>query len=240
MQDQGRPKRAVPGTPRAARRRPGVARRRLGCDTKGVGRAPCGARRDTGGRMRQVESGLARKGAIAALLAVPLALAGCGGSDNAPRAGAAPCPRIAILADGADLTRYRAGSPRDLSAMTVDARIAGFDARCDFAGRDRNLLEVRITPRFDAERGPAAEGRTADLPWFVAVSDTADTEVFGRVSASTRVAFAPNVARAQVSGPSVQLTVPIGAERRAADYAVRISFQLTPEDLAQNRARGVR
>lgn len=174
----------------------------------------------------------------AAVLGVPLALAACAGSP-APT-GPAPCPRIAILADGADLTRYRPGAARDLTGMTLDARIAGFDARCDFGGSDRSTLEVRITPRFQAERGPAATGGTAELPWFVVVTDAADTEILTRVAATTRVTFPPNVPRAQGGGQPVQVTMPLTGGRRAGDYTVRVSFQLTPEELALNRARGPR
>ncbi|HEV7263968.1 MAG TPA: hypothetical protein VGN83_03495 [Falsiroseomonas sp.] len=167
-----------------------------------------------------------------------LMVAACG-SPQLP-AGSAPCPRIAILADGADLTRFRGGAARDLTARTLDARIAGFNARCDYAGSDRRALEVRITPRFEAERGPAAEGRSADLPWFVALSDAADTRLFARVAQSTPVTFPPNVQRAEAVGRPVQVVVPLPEGRRAADYVLRLSFQLTPEELALNRQRGPR
>jgi hypothetical protein len=187
--------------------------------------------------MLRVDSRLARRGVIAAAL---LALAGCGASGGGSGSGTAPCPRIAILAEGSELTRYRPGAPRDLSQMAFDAKIVGFDARCDFASRDRNTLEVRVTPRFGAERGPAADGRVADLPWFVAVTDAGDSEVLERVPATTRVTFPANVGRAVATGTPLTLTLPIGGDRGARDYAVRISFQLSPDDLAHNRARGVR
>jgi hypothetical protein len=179
------------------------------------------------------------KGALLGL-GLPLALAACGGQQTAATANTAPCPRIAILADGADLTRHRPGMQRDLTGLVLDARIQGFEARCDFAGSDRTGLTVRITPRFEAERGPAAEGRTVDLPWFVVLTDAEDREVLARVAATTRLGFAPNVPRAQAVGQMVQLDMPIGGGRRAADYTVRVSFQLTPEELALNRQRGPR
>jgi hypothetical protein len=175
----------------------------------------------------------------ARVAALALGLSACGGS-SAPVEGTAPCPRIAILADGADLTRFQPGAARDLTAMVVDARITGFDARCDFAGRDRRVLDVRITPRFAVERGPALAGQAADLPWFIALSDANDATVLERVPASTRVTFAPNVPRAEVTGRTAQLTVPVGGNLRAADYVARVSFQLTPEELEQNRQRGPR
>ena len=177
-----------------------------------------------------------------AALAGVVALAACGGSapTNPLMAGQASCPRIAILADGADVTRFQGAGVRDLTAMVIDARIAGFDARCDYAGRDRRMLDVRVTPRFQAERGPAAQGRTADLGWFVALSNADDTEVLDRQAFTTRVTFGANAPRASVNGQTARLQVPIGDGAAAIDYLVRISFQLTPQELAQNRARGPR
>jgi len=166
-----------------------------------------------------------------------LALAGCGATGSGT-GGTASCPRVAILADGADLTRYRPGAPPDLTQMVLDARIAGFEARCDTTGGGRTL-EVRITPRFEAERGPAATVRTAELGWFAAVTDASDN-VLDRVSGRTQVSFPANQTRAAATGPAAVLELPLAGGRRAADYVVRLSFQLTPEELAQNRRRGPR
>jgi hypothetical protein len=172
-------------------------------------------------------------------LALAVGLAACGGADRGV-SDAAPCPRIAILAEGADLTRFRAGAERDLTAMVVDARIAGFDARCDWASRDRRALDVRVTPRFQAERGPGFDGRAVDLPWFVALTDASDSTLLERMAATTRVSFPANVPTAGATGQALRLTVPVGGEVRARDYNLRLSFQLTPEELALNRSRGPR
>ncbi|NKE43980.1 hypothetical protein HB662_04275 [Roseomonas frigidaquae] len=177
---------------------------------------------------------------VAALAGLAL-LAGCGGNQSLTSAASqAPCPRIVILADGADLTRFRAGASGDLTALTADARIAGFQANCDFAGRDRSALDVRVTPRFEVERGPAAEGRTLELPWFVALSDAGDAALLDRQAFTSRVTFGPNVVRTTIQGQTARLSMPLGQGVRAVDYTVRISLQLTPEELALNRARGPR
>jgi hypothetical protein len=170
-----------------------------------------------------------------------LGLAGCGGSSEPTSLiTQAPCPGIVILADGADLTRFSPGSGFDLTRMVVDARIAGFEARCDFTSRERRALEVLVTPRFEAERGPAAQGRNQDLGWFIAVTDSADTRVLDRQASTVRVNFPPNVSRAQAVTEPVRLVLPIANGMRAEDYIVRLSFQLTPEELALNRRRGPR
>jgi hypothetical protein len=189
---------------------------------------------------------VAHRGAVcAAALALPVALAGCGGGSGATAgnvltAGQAPCPRITILADGADLTQYVPGAPRDLTTMVLDARIAGFDAVCDYASRDRRALDVRVTPRFQVERGPAARGGSLDIPWFIALSDAGDTDVIERQAYTARATLTSNQTRVNTTGQAARLRLPIGDGVSAGNYVVRISFQLTPDQLAQNRSRGPR
>jgi hypothetical protein len=168
-----------------------------------------------------------------------LVLAGCG-SSGPPGVSTAPCPRIAILADGADLTRFRPGAGRDLTGMIVDAKLAGFDARCDFDRRDNRSIEVQVTPRFQAERGPAAEGRTVELPWLLVLSDPTDTEDLSRVNDVSRVTFPPNVNRITVAGRTATLVVPVAPGTRAQQYLVRLAFQVSQDELSHNRQRGVR
>ena len=176
--------------------------------------------------------------AIAAIgCAGALALAGCGGgfsTDSPP----APCPRISILADGADLTRFRPGGGQDLSAMTADARLVGFNARCDYTRR-REGVTVTLSAIFDVERGPAAAGSVVNLPFFLAVTDAEDTQVIDRQEYVARVTFDGNVNRTRVESATIRLNFPAD-ERLVENHNVRLSFQLTPEELALNRRRGPR
>ncbi|MDB5371265.1 MAG: hypothetical protein JWP20_2823 [Roseomonas sp.] len=171
---------------------------------------------------------------VAALL-----LAGCG--DRAPRdllAGArAPCPHVAVLADAADLTRFRPGGGSDLTGMVVNASVSGFQAKCDYAP-ERDGLVVTLTPSFSAERGPAAPGPVADIPYMVAVVGE-DDRVLSRASYVMRVEFPPNVARVKSTGEEISITLAGGVEA-AAKRRVLIGFLLNPEELAANRRRGPR
>ena len=172
-------------------------------------------------------------------LAGAMLLAGCGGGGGG-NAGSppAPCPRITILADGADLTRFQAGAIQDLATMTFDARLVGFEARCDYTRR-REGVTVSVSAVFDVERGPVAQTRQGTLPWFIAVTDVADSEIIGRQDYVTPVEFAPNVNRVRVQSRPVALNFPAD-ERLVENHNVRLSFQLTPEDLALILRRGPR
>lgn len=168
-----------------------------------------------------------------------LALAGCGSREEPDvLAGTiAPCPFVGIVADGADLTRFQGGGA-DLSRMTLDARIAGFDLRCEWAGR-REALLVTLTPRFTAERGPAAgAARTVELPWTLAILNADQSELLNRQDFAVRGAFPANSPRLAMNAPPVPIRLPgrDGAETRQ----ILLGFSLTAEELALNRRRGPR
>ncbi|GGG33812.1 hypothetical protein GCM10010964_22180 [Caldovatus sediminis] len=177
-----------------------------------------------------------RAAALVPALVVLALAAGCGGEGSRPVL-PATCPRIGILAEAADLLRFRPGAGQDLSALEVGARVTGFDARCDYANRGR-ALEVRLTVDMEAERGPASQARSAELPWFVAVTDAAGEAILNKREFATRVGFPPNVGRTRARSEEISIMLPLGDGRRLGDYALLIGFQLTPEELAANRRRG--
>ena len=175
----------------------------------------------------------------AAALAAALLPAACGGRDSGRTVLPTACPRPGILADGADLTRWQPGPVRDLTTLVFDARLTGLNGTCR-PGRGDRTLEVTLTPSFSVERGPAAGGvRVAELPWFVAVVGPGD-EVLQRQTFVERLAFNRGETRGTGGGEPVRLSLPVGEERRATDYRIFVSFELTPEDVAVNRRRGPR
>lgn len=170
--------------------------------------------------------------ALAALLP-----AACGGEG--PALLPVACPRPGILADGADLTRWRPGSVQDLTTLVFDARLTGLNGSCR-PGRGDRSLEVTLTPSFSVERGPVGGGaRVAELPWFVAVVGPGD-EVLQRQTFVERLNFGRGETRAAGEGEPVRLSLPVGEDRRATDYRIFVSFELTPEEVAVNRRRGPR
>jgi hypothetical protein len=174
----------------------------------------------------------------ATVLAVAM-LAGCGGnSSSLSNSPPAPCPRITILADGADLTRFREGAVPDIASMTSDSRLVGFNAACDYTRR-RDGVNVRISAVFDVERGPVSAVPRVTLPWFIAVTDAGDGQIIERRDFVTPVAFQGNANRVRIASTPVVLSFP-AEERLVENHNVRLSFQLTPEELEVNRRRGPR
>lgn len=176
---------------------------------------------------------------MAMALAAATLLGGCGFSSGYSTSPPAPCPRISILADGADLTRYRPGAVHDLGSMTFDARLIGFQARCDY-NRGRTGVVVSVSGIFDVERGPAGGGqRSTNVPWFIIVTDAGDGQVIDRQDFTTPVAFEGNASRVRVQSRPVALNFPAD-ERLVENHNIRLSFQVTREELDANRRRGPR
>jgi hypothetical protein len=178
-----------------------------------------------------------RLATLLALAALPV-LAGCGGRSVLSQRPQAPCPRVALLAEAVDLTRYRPGAAPDIGTVEVDARMTGFQARCDYAPRDAGL-DVTLVVQATAERGPAATGRTAELPFLIAVTEEGEGRVLNRGTDTLRVTFPDGQRRAEGRSEEMMVRIP-GDVRRAAEKVVLIGFQLSPEQLAANRRRGVR
>lgn len=169
-----------------------------------------------------------------AALLLPALLAGCGGSDST--AAAPACPAAAILGDAADMSRYR-GTGHDLTDLVIDGRIAGLAGACRREA-DGTLLHTEVSVRMDLSRGPAATGRTASLAYFVAVTE--GDQILDKRVIPLRVEFPANADRIHLEGERLELALPTPPGKSGASYQVLVGFQLTPEDLAFNRARGPR
>lgn len=171
---------------------------------------------------------------VMAVLGACAALAGCGGvvSDIFPPA----CPHAGILADAADLTRYRHGtSGHDLTDMVLDGRITGVAGTCSRNGR---LVDVTVAVSMQLSRGPAAGRGRAEVPFFVAVTrngDVLDKQIYRVIPG-----FAPNADSTRLTSDPVILTLPTSSSQPSSGFDVVVGFQLTPEEVAFNRRRGPR
>lgn len=177
-------------------------------------------------------SRLAFPAAVLAPLVAAALLSGCGSGElqYAPA-----CPQLSLLADGAELTRF-AGPGRDVTDRVLEARISGVEASC--RGARNGAVLARIKVGADVARGPAARGRAAQVPYFVAVMD-GDT-VLDRREFVLNAAFPANVDALRVAGDELELRFAEAGDRGAARYRIIVSLQLTEEELAYNRRAGTR
>ncbi len=121
--------------------------------------------------------------------------------------------------------------------MVLDGRITGLQGSCRLADKP-GQLDVSVQVAMELARGPAAPSRALDVPYFVAVTE--GEQILGKQTLTQHVEFPPNVDRVRVTSRTVTLRLPIGPQKSGAAYAVNVGFQLTPEELQQNRTRGPR
>lgn len=174
---------------------------------------------------------------LGVILAAALALAGCGSTRIEDLLIA--CPELSLPADTADLTRYRPDGPPDLSSMVMDARVIAIEGSCVRGSRDRSVI-ARVAPRFSVERGPAAQGRAVELPWYLAVVEDGTDRIVSRATFRIPATFPANTPRMNVSSSQIEIEFPLAEGRRVQDYRIMIGFLLTQEELALNRRRGPR
>ena len=159
-------------------------------------------------------------------------LAGCG--DKVERF-PPPCPQTVINGDSADLSRYR-NNGRDLTDLVLGGRITGLNGTC--TRTSNTVTTVSLTVNIELTRGPAMRGRTTDAAYYVAVS--LGDEILDKRIFRFTPEFAANTDRLRLSGNAVDLALPVSHDRTAANYKVTAGFQLTPEELATNRASAPR
>jgi hypothetical protein len=162
-------------------------------------------------------------------------LAGCSGpvtSTFPPE-----CPHAGVLADAADLTRYRSNSAgHDLTDMVLDGQITGVSGDCTRGSRRE--LDVSVAVSMRLTRGPAARGSVGSVPFFVAV--TQDGQVLDKQIYHIAPDFAANSDTVRLTSDPVSLTLPISAQKTGSAYNLVVGFQLTPDEVALNRRRGPR
>jgi len=167
------------------------------------------------------------------LLAALLALAGCGGGGGPQFP--PDCSRTAILADAADLSRYRSETTaaHDVIDQLLAGRITGITGSC--ARGEHNTLDETIQVSLEINRGPAARDRTAEFAYFIAVSR--GEQILDKQDYTLQVEFPPNVDQLHLRGEKVHLVLPTPSGVTGPAYTVLTGFQLTPAELALNRQR---
>jgi hypothetical protein len=165
-------------------------------------------------------------------------LAGLVGSCGASADKFAPaCPDISFLNDAADLTRFRPGG-RDVTDMVLDGKLTNIGGGCARSTDKPGIVTTTMRVSMDLTRGPAAQGRTAQVPFFVAATE--GDRVLDEQDYAIGAAFPPNIDHGTFTSGDIVLNFPVSKTKSAAAYHVFVGFRLSPEELAANRARGTR
>ena len=166
-------------------------------------------------------------------LGLPASLAACGPARNEFPP---PCPNAGILAEAADFDRYRGEGPgpHDLTDLELHGRIVGVKGSCVLPG-GRSALSVSVSVTVELTRGPAMQGRSAQIDYFI--TELQGTSIIDKQSLVSTVTFPPNVDRMTLGSGDLKLALPVTPEKTGASYTVLVGFQLTPAEMEANLRR---
>jgi len=148
------------------------------------------------------------------------------------------CPKLSILADAAELTRFKPGTGRDIIDTMVEGKITGVNVLCKYdLENDRSgYLEVSVVLHFEAELGPASTERKAPLSYFLAVVDL-DKRVLKRNTFTYEANFRGSMAKAAYQDEPVQFILPLKPNEDGAIFEIYAGFQLSHEEVEYNRRK---
>ncbi|HEY4635458.1 MAG TPA: hypothetical protein VIG92_02765 [Rhodospirillales bacterium] len=149
------------------------------------------------------------------------------------------CPKSWVIADAANLVRFRQGGGRDLTDVDYEGQITGVRLGCT-TNLDKKTrvgtMDVDVNVLFDATRGPANRDRKALFRYFISVSDN-DRKILYREAFSLPVEFPGNTTRLRIQSSTITLQLPIDPKRSSSYYLVFAGYELTHEELEFNRTR---
>jgi hypothetical protein len=164
------------------------------------------------------------------VVAVALFAAGCGSVfDRRPPP---PCPPIFILKDAGSLTRYKPGTSRDITDALFQGKIIDFQGVCDY-NKERTKVDIKVELAFELSRGPANRDRKAAFQYFVAIPHFHPAPQ-GRNIFSIVAEFAEREQRV-ITNDDIQMVIPLDPKLRPDAYPIYLGFQLTRQELEDNR-----
>jgi hypothetical protein len=167
---------------------------------------------------------MTRVGPLAAF-ALALLAAAC---SNPPEPA---CPEGSILAELATVTRFQ-GAGRDLTDVVNQGEIADLLIQCKY---DRRGVTIDLQLAVAAMRGPADRARRVEFDYFVAITDP-QKRIIAKEPFHISFDFADNRTRV-VQVEEIEPRIPLADLKQATAYEILIGFQLTPDEIAWNRAQ---
>lgn len=151
-------------------------------------------------------------------------------SDEGPPPG---CPVTNFVNDLDHVTAFTDDAVGDLTDVRFDAQLTSLSAICNF---ESDELVMDIAFQVIASRGPANKDNQAAVTYFIAIADQTGT-IIAKETFDNILPFKGNLRRVAIKD-EFEPTIPYPADRKTLNrYRVLIGFQLTPEQLAYNRAR---
>ncbi len=149
------------------------------------------------------------------------------------------CPNYWVVADAASVVKFRPGPGRDLTDVNYEGKIIGVRLGCvsNISKRTRTgTMDVDVTVRFNAQRGPANRDRKARFDYFVRVLDP-NKKILKGQDLSVVINFPGNKTRIQFRSQPLTLELPITSKWPNTYYRIFAGFKLTRKELDFNRRK---
>lgn len=173
------------------------------------------------------------RAALAAALV--LAAGGLSGCSSAAQDAQAQrfCPPGVTVTDAATLTRFKPGAGRDPTDVQFQAELGKIETVCKFASKGGVSIDMRVA--IAVGEGPAAQNRTAQLSYFVAII-APGRQVLARKEFAADYTFTGNRNRL-VGLEELTQEIPGITDIQAQGYQIAVGFVLSPDELNYNRQR---
>ena len=155
-------------------------------------------------------------------------LAGCGGVPKERGI----CPRVAILADAGKITKFRPGAAETPENVMFTGQMREIRITCKYNDQLNTELEGDVHVTMVIEKGPAMSGDTAEVPYFVSVTDRRGT-VLNKREFPLRINFSGNRAVEHVERSWQFFRLRRGYS--GLEYETWAGYQLDERQLEYNR-----
>lgn len=148
-----------------------------------------------------------------------------------------PCPRVTVLGNASDLTKFKEGPGRDLIDIVFQAEINNVLSLCTYdVDYDTRIgtIHTQLAAIIAGKRGPADTAHSADVSYFIAVVD-ANKKVIQKNIFNLKLAFPGNLSQNKVKDEVVDLTIAATNDLDGSDYEIYVGLQLTREEIAYNQ-----
>ena len=173
-------------------------------------------------------------GQAMAATGLALVLAGCGwwSGESREQVVKRGCPGAGILADARMKVDYRGSGGRDITDVAYRWELLDVATICDY---DETVVSVDYALSMSVNLGPAARESAVSTPVFVALTKDGES-VMDKTYFDAEVEFAPGQRSVVYTRTFENMEIEVGEENGAA-YEIIIGFQLTPQEVEENRRR---
>ncbi|MGD1935417.1 MAG: hypothetical protein ACFB0Z_13100 [Candidatus Phaeomarinobacter sp.] len=167
-------------------------------------------------------------------MAAALVTAGCGwwSGETREQTIARGCPNAGVLSDAAEMTEYRAGGGRDITDVAYRWELLDAVADCSYSG---TTIDVDYALSMGVSVGPAADRRVVTATVFVAVTRNGEA-VLQKTTFEAEVEFEVGQRTTVYTRTFEGLEFDVGDDNGVI-YDIVLGFQLTPEQVQENRSR---